>query len=143
MTDQPMTPPPQDALPDPHDLPAEGVMELAVAYVELLGMMVDSIHGCTTGVAFYWWNGRGFQITSHPPEVVVDALRGEQKWVVAHDDPTPYMDGPRTTRLREVGDYEQAEAMLEILAARSEKAPRQNLHIETRWVTPWEEVKHD
>lgn len=71
---QPMQPPPVDTLPNPHDLPAEGVMELAEAYIELLGMMVESLHGCTTGVGFYWWNGRGFQITSHPPDVVVNEI---------------------------------------------------------------------
>lgn len=65
-----------------------------------------------------------------------------QQWCVAHDDPTPYMDGPRTVRMREVGDYEQALAMVEIIQARGGSSTRRNMHIETRWVTPWEEVKN-
>lgn len=66
-----------------------------------------------------------------------------QQWCVAHDDPTPYMNGTKTIRMREVSDYEQAEAMLEIIQSRGAKSPRRNLHIETRWVTPWEEVGDD
>lgn len=61
-------------------------------------------------------------------------------YAVAYDDPTPYMDGPRTIRLREVDDYETAKAMLDLVAARSERAPKANLHIETRNVSAWRTV---
>lgn len=66
-----------------------------------------------------------------------------QQWCVAHQDPTPYMDGPRTIRMREVGDLETAEAMLEVILSRAIHAPREDLRIETRWTTPWERVHLD
>lgn len=68
-------PPDPARLPEVDTLPPEAVTELAEAYVDLLRLMTEALYQCNTGTAFFRWNGRGFEITGHPPDDVVKAIR--------------------------------------------------------------------
>lgn len=75
-TNPPMMPPDPSTIP--HDLDGlaeDEVRELATAYLHLIGLMTTALHECTTGHAYYWWNGHGFQITGHPPDDLVTAIQ--------------------------------------------------------------------
>ena len=61
----------------------------------------------------------------------------EQTWCVAYDDPTPRMDGPAATRVGQFHSLAAAQQALALVESRSQRAPKRNLRIETRRVTPW------
>ena len=63
---------------DIEQMTPEQIRECAVAYLDLLGLMTDALNECETGYGFFWWNGRGFQITGHPPHDLIEK-------VIAHD----------------------------------------------------------
>jgi hypothetical protein len=72
-----------------------------------------------------------------------DMSEQRQVWCVAYDSDTPNMDGSVTpVRMAEMPE-ERAIASLEILRVRSSRAPKRNLRIETRWVTPWTPTTHE
>ena len=52
----------------------EQVTELAQAYLDLLALMNNALRECETDWAFFRWNGRGYEITGHPPNEVVNAI---------------------------------------------------------------------
>lgn len=69
-------------LPDSRDISqdieglADGqVRDLALAYLDLLRLMTESLEACTTGYGFFSWNGSGFTITGHPPDALVFLLQ--------------------------------------------------------------------
>lgn len=60
-----------------------------------------------------------------------------QTWCVAYDDPTPRMDGPASIRVGRFHSLTAAQQALALVESRSRQAPKRNLRVETRWVTPW------
>lgn len=64
-------------LPDFASLTDAEKADLAAAYLDLLGLMTHALHECETPVGFFWWNGRGFEITGHPPDDLVDYILRE------------------------------------------------------------------
>ena len=56
-------------------LSPEQVIELAQAYLDLLNLMNEALMACETHWAYFAWNGRGYEVTGHPPQEVVDAIR--------------------------------------------------------------------
>lgn len=51
------------------------IRDLASAYLDLITKMSEALEACDTGYGFFWWNGRGYQITGHPPTDLVERLR--------------------------------------------------------------------
>lgn len=44
--------------------------ELATAYLDLFGKIIDALNACDHDVAFVWFNGRGLKVTGHMPEAL-------------------------------------------------------------------------
>ena len=63
-----------------------------------------------------------------------------QVWTVAYDG-DPMMDGPQVIRQGEFTSRELVSQAIVIVAARSARAPKKNLRIETRMVSDWVEEK--
>jgi hypothetical protein len=61
-------------LPKVDDLTPEQQRELAEAYLDLLSTMNGALEACETGYGFFSWNGRGYEITGHPPHGLVEQL---------------------------------------------------------------------
>lgn len=66
----------QVARPKVEDLSPEQVQECAVAYLDLLGKMLDALAVCETGYGFFSFNASrtGYEITGHPPHDLVERL---------------------------------------------------------------------
>jgi hypothetical protein len=62
-------------LPEVDSLTPEQVKELAEAYLDLIRLMSEALVACETGYGFFSWNGRGYEITGHPPTDLVERLR--------------------------------------------------------------------
>lgn len=58
-------------------LTPEEIGELALAYLSLLKLMNEALEECETGWGFFTWTGRGYEITGHPPDAVVDAVQAK------------------------------------------------------------------
>lgn len=56
------------------DLTPEQVRELAEAYIDLLGKMLDALDECTMGYGFFSSSGVGLNVTGHPPAALVRAI---------------------------------------------------------------------
>lgn len=70
-----LPPPDPDTIPENLDgIPEEDVRALAASYLDLVRLMTLALHDCTTGYGIYYWNGRGFQITGHPPDALVGQI---------------------------------------------------------------------
>ena len=70
-------PPSSKAMPNVGELAEGEVHELAEAYLDLLKLMVEALEECAIGYGFFSWNGRGFEITGHPPHDLVERLSNE------------------------------------------------------------------
>jgi hypothetical protein len=64
-----------DNVRDISEMSEAEVRELAEAYLDLLQSMTGALDECDTTYGFFWWSGRGFKITGHPPEDLVRRLR--------------------------------------------------------------------
>lgn len=70
-----MKPPDSRAIPrDLNELTMPQVVELAEAYLDLLRTMTEALEACENDIGFYWWNGRGFEITGHLPVAIAEEL---------------------------------------------------------------------
>jgi hypothetical protein len=63
-----------------------------------------------------------------------------QVWAVVYDSDTPFMDGTHQPLRMAEQTRKQAERNLDVVRARSVRAPKRNLRIETRFVSEWEEA---
>lgn len=84
----------------------------------------------------FWTEAAEIALTALAP--LIDAREQRQVWAVVYDGDTPHMDGTHPAiRMAEQDDLERAEAALAVVQARSLRAPKRNLRIETRFVTEW------
>lgn len=71
-------PPSPESLANLRDLTEAETKELAEAYIDLLRLMSGALHECDTGYGFFSWNGRGFEITGHPPVDLIEHIRDKR-----------------------------------------------------------------
>lgn len=95
-------------------------------------LCVDADRSCLDPVPI-----RVFTVDVGSDDTTMAGLAAEQVWCVVYDSETPMMDGSHPPLRMADQSREQAKRNYDVVLSRSKNAPKRNLRIETRFVTPY------